>query len=95
MTEAGRAMEIAELTVRLHERHHPSDPDLWRELVSRAGDLSQQAAGLILGRATAITGEDEDAEAFFRRAGAEIASLRVQRESLLADVTAAIASAAP
>ncbi|QOJ00467.1 MAG: hypothetical protein HRU70_08195 [Phycisphaeraceae bacterium] len=94
MVEAGRAMETAEMTIRMHERFHRQDPAAWEDLVTKAGRLSQSAGRLVLQRATAVSGVS-DSEAIFARVEADTAALKTQRESLATDLARALSRALP
>lgn len=94
LTEAGRAMAIAELTANLGQRSAASDPARWRELLTRSGQLSQAAGRFILSRATAVSGSATEAESFYSRLGTDTATLRAQREQLQTDLSEAIKTTA-
>lgn len=94
LTEAGRAMAIAELTANLGQRSAASDPIRWHELLTRSGQLSQAAGRFIMSRATAVSGSATDAETFYARLGPDLAALRAQREQLQSDLSEAIGTTA-
>jgi hypothetical protein len=95
LTEAGRALAVSEVTLRLHQRYQALDPPRWRELASRAGQLSQAAGRLILSRATAVAGSSSDAERFYAQLGSDTAALRALREKLEADLSESLPRPAP
>ena len=95
LTEAGRAMAVSEVTLRLHQRYQALDPPRWREMAARAGRLSQSAGQLILSRATAVAGSSSDAERFYAQVGADTAALRALREKLEADLSESLPKPAP
>ncbi len=90
VTEAGRSMELAELTVQLSKHYRSQDPERWTPLVHHAADLSQNAGRLLLGRARAVSGSRADAEQFYTQIDSHITALRAQREQLAADLSAAL-----
>jgi hypothetical protein len=95
LTEAGRAMAVSEVTLRLHQRYQAMDPPRWREMAARAGQLSQSAGHLILSRATAVAGNSSDAERFYAQIGSDTAALRALREKLEADLSESLPKPAP
>ncbi len=95
LTEVGRAMDLSELTLRLHDRYQITDPARWRAMATRAGQLSQSAGHLLMSRATAVAGSTSDAEQFYSHLDSDTAALRTQREALAADLTDAIPKPRP
>lgn len=95
LTEAGRAMAVSEVTLRLHQRYQALDPQRWREMAARAGQLSQGAGHLILSRATAVAGSTTDAERFYAQIGSDTAALRALREKLEADLSESLPKPSP
>ncbi|MCA3005006.1 MAG: hypothetical protein IOD15_06540 [Phycisphaerales bacterium] len=92
LLEAGRSMELAELTVRMHDRFQQLDPSAWRELTGKASRLSQSAGQLVMQRATAVSGVS-DSEAILNRLEADTAALKQQREQLAQDLARALPGA--
>lgn len=86
LTEAGRSMATAEMTIRLYERYHALDPERWREIAMQSGRLSQDAGHLITSRAGALTGDVSECEHYYAGINARMAAIRTQREQLENDV---------
>jgi hypothetical protein len=95
LTEAGRAMAVSEVTLRLHQRYQALDPPRWREMAARAGRVSQSAGHLILSRASAVAGSSSDAERFYAQLGSDTAALRALREKLEADLSESLPKPVP
>jgi len=93
--EAGRAMEVSELTLRLCKLYVKADPERWSPLITPAAQLSQSAGQMQMNRATAVMGSRSDADQFYALVGPITAALRSQREALAKDLIDALPKPPP